>query len=302
MSFSLKHIRYFVATSAAGQVSRAARELNISQSAVTAAIQQLEGIVGFSLLDRHAGGVSLTVAGARFLQRAEHILAAVDDALRVSSDDPVSTNGRLRVGMTYTVAGYFAVPLIARARRIFPNIDIMLTEDHRQVIEEKLAEGSLDLAIILTSNLKNTMLLRHKTLVASKRQLWLPSEHELSSVGGISLKDVIRYPYIALTVDEAIETQRSYWGEAGVMPDVVFHTTSVEAVRTMVAAGMGITVLSDMVYRPWSLEGQRIERRAVTGQVPAMDVGLVWNPERPMRPGAPELMDFLSAACGTSGA
>ena len=51
------------------------------------------------------------------------------------------------------------------------------------------------------------------------------------------------------------------WGSAGLRPDPIFVTSSVEAVRSMVADGMGITILSDMVYRPWSLEGQRIELR-----------------------------------------
>ena len=50
-----------------------------------------------------------------------------------------------------------------------------------------------------------------------------------------------------------------------------------EALRGMVASGMGITILSDMVYRPWSLEGQRIEVRTLTDRVHTMDVGLAWR-------------------------
>ena len=49
-----------------------------------------------------------------------------------------------------------------------------------------------------------------------------------------------------------------YWDRTPYRPNVIFRTLSVEGVRSMVAAGMGITILSDMVYRPWSLEGQRI--------------------------------------------
>jgi len=57
-------------------------------------------------------------------------------------------------------------------------------------------------------------------------------------------------------------------------PAVAFATSSVEAVRSMVAAGMGVTILSDMVYRPWSLEGQRIELHTLVDDIPIMDVGL----------------------------
>ena len=52
----------------------------------------------------------------------------------------------------------------------------------------------------------------------------------------------------------------------------------------MVAAGMGVTILSDMVYRPWSLEGQRIETRHVIGDIPTMDVGLAWNRKQAQPP------------------
>ena len=60
-----------------------------------------------------------------------------------------------------------------------------------------------------------------------------------------------------LTVDEADETSSRYWRPTGFARKPIFTTSSVEAVRSMVAAGMGVTILSDMVYRPWSLEGQR---------------------------------------------
>ena len=74
------------------------------------------------------------------------------------------------------------------------------------------------------------------------------------------------------------------WGSAGLRPDPIFVTSSVEAVRSMVADGMGITILSDMVYRPWSLEGQRIELRNIVADIPTMDVGLAWNPSRAQSP------------------
>ena len=76
-----------------------------------------------------------------------------------------------------------------------------------------------------------------------------------------------------LTVDEASQTASRYWRPTGLRPNVMFTTSSVEAVRSMVADGMGVTILSDMVYRPWSLEGQRIELRNVAAEIPTMDVG-----------------------------
>lgn len=293
VSFTLKHARYFVAAAQSGKISQAAIDLNISQSAVTTAILHLESVLGLSLFDRSKAGVTLTESGYRFLRHAQHILSAVEDAGQVAREVLVPASGRVSIGMTYTVAGYFAAPLLDRARRVFPNLSFEFQEKERPALERDLVEGSLDLALLLTSNLTEHSNLERLTLVRSRRRLWLPDGHELCDRPGISLKDLAAFPYIALNVDEAANTQRTYWHMASVDMNVIFETSSVEAVRTMVASGMGITVLSDMVYRPWSLDGRRIVTRDLIEDIPTMDVGLAWSPDRDLTPQAHELRDFI---------
>ena len=276
MSFSLKQIRYFIAAAETGQVSHAAVELNISQSAVTSAIQQLETNLGMRLLDRNPSGVTLTPEGSRFLLHAHNVMAAVDEARRVPSTAHESINGRVRVGLTYTVAGYFLPSQHARFVRNFPYVAIDLFEAPRQEIEQALLDGALDIAVMLISNLGASDRLQSETLIRSRRRLWTPTDHPLLQRSEIGVADVAGYPYVMLTVDEASKTAHRYWARTQHEPNVIFTTSSVEAVRSMVAAGMGVTILSDMVYRPWSLEGQRIETRILTDEIPTMDVGLAW--------------------------
>ena len=94
MSLTLKQLRYFIAAAETGQISHAAMEMNISQSAVTAGIQGLEAQLGVSLLRRGAQGVTVTPEGARFLARARGIMAAVEDATR----SPLGRKAALRGG------------------------------------------------------------------------------------------------------------------------------------------------------------------------------------------------------------
>lgn len=294
MSFSIRQARYFVATAKAGQVSRAAIELNISQSAVTAAIQQLEGVLGVALFDRRSDGVVLTQEGYRFLRHAEHILAAVEDALELGSDETAEApRGKVRIGMSYTVAGYFAAPLLSRASRRFPDIEIEMIESERRTLEADLVAGRIDLALMLTSNLRDRAAISHETLIRSRRRLWLPAGHPLMKPATLALRDIVSEPYILLTVDEAVHAQRAYWKASGVQPNVVFKTSSVEAVRTMVASGMGLTVLSDMVFRPWSLDGRRLETRDLADAVPSMDVGVAWSAQGLLSNAVQTLRSFL---------
>ena len=301
MALTLKQLRYFLAAAETGQISLAAMELNISQSAITTAIQGLEAQLGVRLLDRSPQGVVPTIEGARFLNHARNITAAVQDAERLPLGEGRRLTGRLRLGTTYTVAGYYMSRHYARFRRAYPDIAVEMVEWPRMAVEEGLATGGLDMAVMLVSNLTNRAGLEQETLMRSRRRLWLATDHPLLAADRISLADVAAQPYVMLTVDEAKDTAGRYWARAGLEPQVTFATSSVEAVRSMVASGMGVTILSDMVYRPWSLEGQRIELRSVVEEIPSMDVGLAWCKTRPLAPAAAVFRAFMSVAMGGGG-
>jgi DNA-binding transcriptional LysR family regulator len=293
MALSIKQVRYFIAAADAGQVSQAAIELNVSQSAVTAAIKQLEADLGVTLFLRQPTGVALTAEGGRFLQHARHIMTAVDAAANAPLTEDVALHGTVRIGASYTVLGYFLPRHYARFVRSYPRINAELYELPRSAIESGLVGGSLDLGVILVSNLQDMKHLDQEVLIRSQRRLWLPIEHPLLASSTVTLADIAREPYIMLTVDEASQTASKYWKAAGLRPEIVCKTSSVEAVRSMVADGIGVTILSDMVYRPWSLEGQRLEQRSVASPIPTMDLGVAWNRQRPRRAAAKTFHEFL---------
>lgn len=74
--------------------------------------------------------------------------------------------------------------------------------------------------------------------------------------------------------------------------------SSLETFRSMVANGTGITILSDMVYRPWPLEGRRVEVMDVSDEVPTMDVGLVWATDSDLSESTRALIEFMHLSMG----
>ena len=206
MSITLRHIRYFLATAEAGQISRAAIDVGVSQSAVTAAVKQLEAYVGAKLFERHAQGVALTLEGSRFMRHARNIAASVNEALHFEQEPARKIRGTVRVGVTYTVAGYFLPQHQVRFARNYPDVNIELREAPRASIEEDLINGRLDTAVLLTSNIENSDQLDSETLIRSRRRLWLALDHPLTHVEAVHLGDVAREPYVMLTVDEAAKT------------------------------------------------------------------------------------------------
>jgi len=292
MSITLRQIRYFIAAAESGKVTEAAASVGISSSAVTNAIQELEAMLGVSLFDRHHKGLKLTYNGYHFLKHCQNIQSAVSTALHTFKDRK-QYSGKLRIGISATVAGYFLTPLLSRFNRAFPDVKIEISELKRPVAEHRLRHKELDLGILLVSNTSANHHLASETLVSSKRKLWLASDHELLQKKSISLADIEQFPYIQLTIDEAMNSHMNFWKKLGLKPNIVFETSVVEAVRSMVATGEGITILSDMVYRPWSLEGERIESRSLSDDIPSMDVGLVWATEGEM----PELTQAFIEFC-----
>jgi DNA-binding transcriptional LysR family regulator len=275
MSLSIRQLRYFVATAEFGQVSQAAIKQNISQSAITAAIKELEQIVGVTLFTRTAQGMDLTSSGRQLLSHAYEILSKIDEAMHINAINS-DVEGELIVAATYTVIGYFLPMHIERMRRLFPKLRVQLYEVNRESIEEGLLTNRYDLSVLLTSNIQNP-LLTTETLLSSVRRLWVPAQHPLLAKDGVGLKEVAQEPYIMLTVDEAAQSSLKYWSKTQYQPNVILRTSSVEAVRSMVANSQGVAILSDMVHRPWSLEGRRIETVSIKDPIPGMDVGLAWR-------------------------
>lgn len=277
MAFTLRQLQYFVAVCEQGTVSGAAHTLSISQSAVTEAIKELESDLGVALFERHPRGLNITHKGHQFLRHTTTILADVSDARQAfkKTDDAVS--GDLHLGVTSLVAGYVLSDILARYRRANPAVNVSAIEDNGEYLEHLLIGGELDVAVTIISNLRDRMALQAEIIEVSPYRLWLPLGHRLSGLESISLADVSSEPIIMLTVDEIEEATVKLLGAFGARPNVAFRTRSVEAVRSLVATGAGVALLPDLVYRPWSLEGDRIDSRDVSGSLPVVQVGVVWR-------------------------
>jgi len=277
MAFTLRQIQYFVAVAEQGSVTRAAQNLSISQSSVTEALKELETDLGVELFERHPRGLTITHNGHQFLRHATKILASVTDARTSFSGKQNEISGKLNIGVTSLVAGYVLSDLLARYRRACPGVEVSAIEDNGGYLDHLLVGGELDVAVMVISNLRDRMALQAEILETSPYRLWLPMGHPLVSADIISVADIAREPLIMLTVDEIEENTGKLLSALGARPHVAFRTRSVEAVRSLVATGAGVALLPDLVYRPWSLEGDRIESRDVSGSLPVVQVGMVWR-------------------------
>lgn len=297
--FTLRQLHYFVAVARCGQISAAAAEVGLSQSAMTLAIADLEQALGTALLERGRQGVALTFQGQAFLQHAQSVLRMADEAARYPFRGR-DLAGRLELAATYTVLGYFLLPALARFRELYPQIELSLVELPREEIEHRLHSGHLEMGAVLLSNLQSPADLIARVLARSRRQLWVAASHAFAGRGSVRFEEMRPYTYILPMVDEGDRNALRYWSDAGLEPPSVIQTSSMEALREMVALNLGVTILSDMVFRPWSLDGRRIHAIPVDARLPVMEVGLAWSASRPLSPCAAALEQFLGRSFTSS--
>ena len=277
MAITIRSLRYFVAVCEARSVAGAAQLVNISQSAVTEAVKELEQDLGIALFDRHARGMGLTHAGHQFLRHAHGILASVREAKEALSVRPDTLTGTLNIGVTPLLTGYFLPQLLERYRRVFPKVAVRVIEDQRSYLEHLLVNGEVDIALLMVSQLQNRLALDSSVIIHSTWCVWLPVNHPLCKVNSVPLADLVDEQIIVTNLEELVDATQAYWADARLEPDVAMRTSSIEAVRSLVARGLGVTILPDIFYRPWSLEGERIEWRPIKENLPPLEVGVVWR-------------------------
>lgn len=148
VAMDLRLVRYFVAVAQAGNVTRAAERLHLSQPALSAAVKQLEQQLGVDLLERSGRGFGLTAAGELLLERGAGLLEhaeAVADEVRGLDGAPAA---RLRIGLSPTARYGVGPALLAACAAAAPAVMLYSSEDTTGALLRDVAGGRLDLAVV----------------------------------------------------------------------------------------------------------------------------------------------------------
>jgi DNA-binding transcriptional LysR family regulator len=144
-------VRAFVAVANSGSVSLAARDLNVTQSAVTRRLQRLEASLGTSLLDRGTRPVTLTRAGQATLERCRRLLNDVRE-VRAAASNRGPLTGELRVGVAHALTEFTLTEPAGEIRHKFPHLALRLSTGWSRELLERVRSGALDAAVILLAD------------------------------------------------------------------------------------------------------------------------------------------------------
>jgi len=301
VNFTLKQLRYFVLAAELKSVTKAAQKTNISQPSISAAIADLESTIIAKLFARHhAKGLSLTAAGHQIYTEAKRLLAQAERFSQVSRELVKGLSGTIEVGCLLTLAPLVMPPLMKSVKVKYPNLTVGCRELDIKEVLLGLREGHFELAVTYNLNLDSDISFRG--VRDFPPYVLLPRRHPLTRRSRLSLKALTAEPMILLDLPYTRDYFRSIFEAVGIEPNIAYRTTSPSMVRSMVANGMGYSILNARATWAFSDDDQQYAVVELSERLPVLRMGMVHLKKHLFTRAAHVVAGEFEAQYGTHGA
>ena len=252
----MHQIRYFLAVSSALNFTRAAEQCNVTQPALTRAIQKLEEELGGLLFRRERKLTHMTDLGNLVRPQLESILKQSESARTAAQSFLQLKDAPLRLGVMCTIGPVRFVSFLSRFGADHPGIEVSLTESIPDELIGMLMDGALDVAITTEPEQPNERL-DFRKLYEERFVVALPPGHRLEAMTEVPIKEIAGEAYLSRTNCEYYERMETILEQQMVHVEDVFRSEREDWIQTMVMAGMGIcfmpefsAVLPGLLIRP----------------------------------------------------
>lgn len=274
---TLTQLRYFVKAATHSSMTKAADELHIAQSAVSAAISQLEAQIGTQLFIRHrARGLALTAAGEEMLRDTRALLAHLDEVLDGASGHVDQVRGTVRLACFLTLAPFVLPRLLSDLGQAYPELEVDVVEIAADEMPAVLRNGTAELA--LTYDFGHSGGLDTETLAVAAPYVALASDHRLAGRRSIRLAELADEPMVLLDLPESRDYFEAILAKAGVTPNIRYRSASYETVRGLVARGHGFSILNQVPAHDETYSGGAVTAVAIRDELPGLPVVLARLP------------------------
>lgn len=259
----IRLLKYVIAVNETKSFSRAAKLLCIAQPSLSQQIAKFERELGVLLFFRTRSGVTPTPEGINFIERAQRIVRLDEDLEREMTEHSLGIGQELSIGTTAITGGHILPPVLQVFNKRFPQVRVRLVEESSEHLENLTYKGSVDLSI-LSLPLRNpkltySPLLTEPLLLAlpQNKQEWM-SKTVLDFVSpkmrlhenNIDLTPLSNMPFILLKEGYGFRsTVLQICADNEFQPNIAYETSSIDTAQSLVAHGLGITLVPKMVTR-----------------------------------------------------
>jgi len=273
MKFSFRQLAYFIAAAEAGSITLASKRANISQPAISTAISHIERELDVQLfLRHHAQGLSLTPAGRALLRDAKQLLKQANGLYSAAADISHQMRGELSVGWFSTLAPILMPEVVQSFLKAFPETQIRLVESHQEGLLKSLRAAEIEVAITYDLQLSDDV--AFVPLATLPPYAMFGAAHPLARERTVKLSQLAPLPMVLLDMPMSREYFLALFFRDRLEANIAWSSSKVDVVRTMVANGLGYTLVNARPRADVALDGRRLFRVPLTGDPPPMRVGI----------------------------
>jgi LysR family transcriptional regulator, hydrogen peroxide-inducible genes activator len=290
-AMELFQVRYFLALAKSLNFTRAAEACNVSQPALTRAIQRLEEELGGPLLYRERNLTQLTALGRALLPHLEAAHAAAETAAAQAAAFRRRDSTPLRLGIDGTLSVHILMPALRELQERIKRFEFWLIEAASSDLQERMIEGALDSAVMIASE-KPVERLDRWPLFRERYVVLLPEDHRLKALEEIPIRELAEETMV-LRAEPACELQLAVerlFAAAGVALKPRHKCSGEEQVRQMVAAGLGVALWAQ--HRP---AGSGLATRPIADPTAGRDIVVAAVAGRPRSPGLAAFLQLMRA-------
>jgi LysR family hydrogen peroxide-inducible transcriptional activator len=280
---NLRDLRYLVALAEHRHFGRAAAASYVSQPTLSTQIRKLEEELGVTLVERTPRRVLLTETGREIVARARDVLHEVEQIRGIARRTRDPEAGSVRLGIFPTLGPYLLPHVVPEVRKRFPKLELLLVEEKTEEVLKRLREGKLDAGVLALPVHDDT--LHSEFLFEEPFVLAAPKQHPLAQRNTLKLEDLEDQSLLLLEDghclrDQALEVCRM----SGAGEKTGFRATSLETLRQMVAADVGVTLLPVLAVKPPVARADNIGLFEFRGRAPSRRIAMVWRKSSALAP------------------
>ncbi|MEO5565318.1 MAG: DNA-binding transcriptional regulator OxyR [Luteimonas sp.] len=273
---NLRDLQYLVALAEHRHFGRAAAACFVSQPTLSTQVRKLEEELGVTLVERAPRKVMLTAAGRDVAERARRILAEAEQLKEAARRTIDPEAGSVRLGMFPTLGPYLLPHVMPQIRARFPRLELLLVEEKSPELLRRLHQGQLD-AALLAMPLHDEQL-HVEFLFEEAFVLAVPAQHRLAAQAALSMSDLSRERLLLLEDGHCLRDQAlDVCQLAGASEKSEFQATSLETLRQMVAANVGVTLLPALAVQPPVARSEDIRLLGFRDSSPSRRIAMAWR-------------------------